>query len=149
MTLQQAIGRTLRELRREKGLTQKELALKAGGKLDYSYVGKIERGEQLPSLKVLKRLGDALAVPVSRFFEEIEGDRAGRPRGERGRVEALDARRQRLLFHLARTVHDDDIPLLLEIVRLLNKRRRKAAPATRSPAEALRVAEEAESYPHR
>ena len=51
--VRQAIGQKLRELRQRKGLTQKELARTVRGKVDYSYIGKIERGEQLPSLKVL------------------------------------------------------------------------------------------------
>ena len=51
--MQRAIGQRLRELRQRKGLTQKDLSLKVRGKIDYSYIGKIERGEQLPSLKML------------------------------------------------------------------------------------------------
>ncbi|HXH09996.1 MAG TPA: helix-turn-helix transcriptional regulator [Alphaproteobacteria bacterium] len=149
MTLQQAIGRRLRELRQEKGLTQKELALKTRGKLDYSYIGKIERGEQMPSIKVLKRLGDALAVPIDRFFQRIDGESATQPGRYRGRGEALDAQRRHLLFYLARTVHDDDIPLLFEIVRVLNKHRKEGAPQKRSPTDSPHAAEEAESYPRR
>ena len=44
------IGKRLRELRQQKGLTQKALAGKIKGKIDQSYIGKIERGEQLPSI---------------------------------------------------------------------------------------------------
>jgi transcriptional regulator with XRE-family HTH domain len=149
MTLQQAIGQKLRQLRQEKGLTQKELALKTRGKLDYSYIGKIERGEQMPSLKVLKRLGDALATPIHRFFQGIDDERATQPEGYRRRGEALSPQRQRLLFYLARTVHDDDIPLLLEIVRVLNRHRKEGVPDKGSPADSPHAAEEVESYPHR
>lgn len=149
MTLQQAIGQRLRELRQEKGLTQKELALKTRGKLDYSYIGKIERGEQMPSIKVLKRLGDALTVPIYRFFLGIDDERATKPQGYRGGGEALDAPRQRLLFYLARSVHDDDIPLLFEIVRVLNKHRKEGAPQKGSHTDSLHAAEEVESYPRR
>jgi transcriptional regulator with XRE-family HTH domain len=52
MALQQTIGQTLRAFRQRKGLTQKELASKIQGEVDYSYIGKIERGEQLPALKL-------------------------------------------------------------------------------------------------
>jgi transcriptional regulator with XRE-family HTH domain len=153
MTLQQAIGQKLRELRQEKGLTQKELALKTQGRLDYSYIGKIERGEQLPSLKVLTRLGDALAVPIYRFFRGVDGGGAAQREGYRRRGKALDAQRQRLLCYLARTVHNGDILLLIEIVRVLNKHRRsphkEGAPDKGSPADSPHVAEEAESYPRR
>ncbi|MBI5183021.1 MAG: helix-turn-helix transcriptional regulator, partial [Nitrospinae bacterium] len=50
-----AIGGRLKRIRKERGLTQKKLVEVIKGKIDYSYIGKIERGEQLPSIKVLKR----------------------------------------------------------------------------------------------
>lgn len=61
------IGLILRRLRRAHGLTQKALAQQAGD-MESTYVGKIERGEQLPSLKVLLRLSMALGVTISHFF---------------------------------------------------------------------------------
>lgn len=66
--LAREIGLTLRRLRLEQGATQKELAQQVAGGMDATYIGKIERGEQLPSLKVLLRLGKALHVSVSEFF---------------------------------------------------------------------------------
>lgn len=62
------IGLTLRRLRLAQGSTQKELAQRVAGGIDATYIGKIERGEQLPSLKVLIRVGKALEVSVSEFF---------------------------------------------------------------------------------
>ena len=56
--LKKEIGEKLRKLRNEKGLTQKELSNKIA--IDYSYIGKIERGEQLPSIKMLIRLSQIL-----------------------------------------------------------------------------------------
>ncbi|MCZ7625723.1 MAG: helix-turn-helix transcriptional regulator [Candidatus Methylomirabilis sp.] len=61
------IGRRLRRIRRMRNLTQKEVANKIVGRVDYTYIGKIERGEQLPSLKVLEKLSDALAAPLAFF----------------------------------------------------------------------------------
>jgi transcriptional regulator with XRE-family HTH domain len=121
--VQRAIGRTLRALRQRKGLTQKELASKIQGGVDYSYIGKIERGEQLPSLKMLERLGHALAVPLNSFFQGFGGGVTARMAGRTEGDEAAGRQRERLL-HLVHTVHTDDIPLLIEIVRILNKRRR-------------------------
>lgn len=124
MAVQQTIGQILRALRQGKGLTQKQLASKIQGEVDYSYIGKIERGEQLPSLKMLERLSNALAVPLSSFFQELGSDvTARRESGEAGN-EALGPQRERLLLYLVHTVHNDDIPLLIEIVRILNKRRK-------------------------
>jgi transcriptional regulator with XRE-family HTH domain len=124
MVIQQAIGQILRALRQRKGLTQKELASKIQGKVDYSYIGKIERGEQLPSLKMLERLSNALAVPLSSFFQGLGSDVTARTEGRGSGNEALGRQRERLLLYLVHTVHNDDIPLLIEIVRVLNKRRK-------------------------
>jgi transcriptional regulator with XRE-family HTH domain len=66
--LAREIGLTLRRLRLEQGATQKELAQRVAGGMDATYIGKIERGEQLPSLKVLLRLSKALHVSVGEFF---------------------------------------------------------------------------------
>lgn len=123
MAIQRAIGQILRALRQQRGLTQKELASKIPGEVDYSYIGKIERGEQLPSLKMLERLSEVLTVPLSSFFQELgSGVRTRREDREEGN-EALSRQRERLL-HLIRMAHDNDIPLLIEIVRILNKRRK-------------------------
>ena len=66
------IGLTLRRLRRQHGLTQKALAQQVADGMDATYIGKIERGDQLPSLKVLLRLSEALHVSVSDFFYPLE-----------------------------------------------------------------------------
>ena len=124
MVIHQAIGQTLRALRQLKGLTQKELASKIQGEVDYSYIGKIERGEQLPSLKMLERLSNALAVPLSSFFQGVGGDVTAEGEGREAGNDALGRQREHLLLYLARTVHDEDIPLIIEIVRILNKRRK-------------------------
>jgi len=124
MVVRQTIGQILRALRQRKGLTQKELASKIRGEVDYSYIGKIERGEQLPSLKMLERLSDALAVPLSAFFQGLGTDMTAQGEGGEAGNEALDPERERLLLYLVHAVHSDDIPLLIEMVRILNKRRK-------------------------
>jgi transcriptional regulator with XRE-family HTH domain len=124
IVVQQEVGQRLRALRQRKGLTQKELASKIQGEVDYSYLGKIERGEQLPSLKMLVLLSHALAVPLSFFFQGLGRDVTARREGIESSHEALSRQRERLLLHLVRTVHNDDVPLLMEIVRILNKRRK-------------------------
>jgi transcriptional regulator with XRE-family HTH domain len=76
------IGLIMRRLRRAHGLTQKGLAQRVADGMEATYVGKIERGEQLPSLKVLLRLSTALEVTISTFFyppESSMADRASPP----------------------------------------------------------------------
>ncbi len=46
------IGLILQRLRRDKGWTQKALAQRVAGGVNTTYIGKIERGDQLPSLKI-------------------------------------------------------------------------------------------------
>lgn len=53
-------GNHLRKLREERGLTQEELAGKAG--MHFTYVGQIERGLRNPSLVNIRRLAKALNV---------------------------------------------------------------------------------------
>ncbi len=62
------IGLILQRLRRDKGWTQKALAQRVAGGVNTTYIGKIERGDQLPSLKILLRLSQALDVSVGDFF---------------------------------------------------------------------------------
>lgn len=62
------IGLILQRLRRDKGWTQKALAQRVAGGVNLTYIGKIERGDQLPSLKILLRLSYALDVSVGDFF---------------------------------------------------------------------------------
>jgi len=64
------LGERLKTLRKRLGLTQKEFAQRVPGKVDLTYIGTIERGNQYPSIKMLERIGKAYSVPVSYFFEE-------------------------------------------------------------------------------
>ena len=66
--LAREIGLVLRRLRLARGITQKHLAHRVAGSVDATYIGKIERGDQLPSLKVLLRLSKTLGVTVGDFF---------------------------------------------------------------------------------
>jgi transcriptional regulator with XRE-family HTH domain len=58
----------LRRIRVRRGLSQERLAFDAG--VDRSYVGGLERREENPTVDVLDRLAQTLAVHVSEFFVE-------------------------------------------------------------------------------
>ena len=60
------LGKNVGRLRRQKGLTQEELAFEA--KIDLTYMGGIERGERNPSLFVMARIADALSVPLTKLL---------------------------------------------------------------------------------
>ncbi|HEV2727815.1 MAG TPA: helix-turn-helix transcriptional regulator, partial [Solirubrobacterales bacterium] len=55
-----ALGKTVRELRLEKGMTQEQLALGAG--VHRSYIGLIERGQRNPRWGVVRRISRQLGV---------------------------------------------------------------------------------------
>jgi transcriptional regulator with XRE-family HTH domain len=61
-------GRNVRSARRQKKLTQEKLAFEA--KIDLTYVGGIERGKRNPSLLVMARIAQALAVPLAKLLAE-------------------------------------------------------------------------------
>jgi transcriptional regulator with XRE-family HTH domain len=60
------LGKNIRRLRRQRGLTQEQLAFEA--EIDLTYMGGIERGERNPSLLVMARIAEALSVPLPRLL---------------------------------------------------------------------------------
>ena len=64
----QRFGQQLQRLRTHRGLTQDQLALKAG--LVRVYVTKLEQGEHDPTLTMLVRLAKALRVSVTELLGE-------------------------------------------------------------------------------
>lgn len=105
------IGKRLRELRKGLNLTQKEFAKKLA--IDYTYVGKIERSEQNPSLKILQRISDRLNIDIEYFFSKkpleyyIE------------RKNSKDKDKQ--ILELLSNLNEVDKNFLVEIIKLLNK----------------------------
>jgi len=59
-------GKHLRELRKERGLSQEAFADVCG--LDRTYIGGIERGERNVSLTNILRIATALRIPAGELF---------------------------------------------------------------------------------
>ena len=66
MKLRQIVARNLRVLRKQKGLSQEELAFQAG--INRNYVGQIEREEKSPTVDIIEKLCGSLGVSPSAFL---------------------------------------------------------------------------------
>lgn len=72
MDLVQLLGANVRRLRKEKGVSQEELALDAGMKR--SYLSDLERGTRNPSVRALDRLAAALGADPADLLRERSSD---------------------------------------------------------------------------
>lgn len=61
-------GKRIRALRKERNLSQEELAAKAN--LHRTYIGMIERAEKNITLSNIGKLASALKVPIKQLFDE-------------------------------------------------------------------------------
>jgi transcriptional regulator with XRE-family HTH domain len=85
---QKALGQRIRTLRKQSGLSQEELADRAG--VHWSYLARLERGELNPTLRNLLAVATGLGVPLLEVFrfetqDTSKDDRAGRGRPKRSR----------------------------------------------------------------
>lgn len=84
MDVRRVVGRNLRRVRLERGLSQEALAHDAGS--TPSFVSQIESGTRSPTITKLNDLATALRVPITEFFAEIKAaPLKGLPRGRRKR----------------------------------------------------------------
>lgn len=86
----QAFGRTVRQLRQERGMTQAELAARLG--LGRTSITNIEKGQQSPPLSILPEIASALGVEPLRLISN-----------------ALEAGGSTEAGSLAARVHDEDL----------------------------------------
>lgn len=68
MKLRAVVAKNLRVLRKQKGLTQEELAFRAG--INRNYVGQIEREEKSPTVDVIEKLSATLEIKPEQFFSK-------------------------------------------------------------------------------
>ena len=68
--LERAFGDALREIRKEHGISQEQLALDSG--LDRTYVSLMERGVQSPTIRSIAKLASVLGVRPSAIILRME-----------------------------------------------------------------------------
>jgi transcriptional regulator with XRE-family HTH domain len=116
---QPAFGRRLRHLRRQREMSQSELA---GGDVSPSYISLIESGRRMPSEEIAQTIADRLGLPLDAFQEVAAGSPADRAdlvrrlmvargaRGEDGFTVAADE--LTALVEEADTLGEDDLAWL-------------------------------------
>jgi len=69
-TAEDCFGEVLRELRKDLGVTQEDLAFKSG--YHPTYIGQLERGQKSPSLRAIMRIAGALNAQGSELIRRVE-----------------------------------------------------------------------------
>ena len=62
-------GKRLRELRKERGWSQEELAHRVG--IDISFLSELENGKKEPCLRKIKELSQGLGVTASKLLQGL------------------------------------------------------------------------------
>lgn len=63
------VGQRIKGLRREQGISQEKLALKA--EIDRTYLAGVEQGKRNPSIKSLEKIINELDLSFGEFFKEM------------------------------------------------------------------------------
>lgn len=69
MNIKEKIGKRIKELRTQAGLTQMELAGKSS--LDRTYINSVENGKRNISITNIEKIANALNVSISDLFKNI------------------------------------------------------------------------------
>jgi transcriptional regulator with XRE-family HTH domain len=104
-----ALGRRIRELRKQLCCTQEELANRAG--ISVSFLSMIERGERLPHLETLAQLAESLGRTLAELFAAVDGKRPS----------TANKLRPLIAFLRSRHLDQNDVDRLLTVAKVLFK----------------------------
>lgn len=79
MNVRELVGLNIQRLRRERGISQEELAFRAPS--SRAYLSGVESGRRNASLELLENIARALDVEVIDFFATLPGHRARKRQG--------------------------------------------------------------------
>ena len=117
-SLADKLGIKIRMLRKAAGLTQGQLAEIA--EVSASFIGYIERGQQLPSLKIVERIAHGLKLPSNVLF-----DYSTETNALLEFAETEDDKRKHLYKALLVELHTctlDDLHLLIQVAKHLGNK---------------------------
>lgn len=109
--LKQLIGMRLQAARRQRGLTQEELADKIDRTAES--ISNIERGLQLPSIETLADLARELGIPLVEFLNDIPGQK---------RVPADRLRMEAKLREIARGLSNNELAIAIGLLEVLARK---------------------------
>jgi transcriptional regulator with XRE-family HTH domain len=69
MDIKEKFGQRVKSLRKEKGMSQEELAEKSG--LNRPYISAIEQGKRNVSLEVMEKLAEAMGVEIVILISDL------------------------------------------------------------------------------
>lgn len=131
------IGERMKKIRKRLGLTQKEFARRVPGKVDYTYIGKIERGQQYPSIKMLEKIGRAFSLPLSYFFESEDSLSRYLDLLPNEIKDLIVDKEKQELIKVCCELNPRDLSLTMQIINIL---------CQKAPQEALQMAEPKPEY---
>ena len=70
MDIQQLVGQNVRRFRKERGLSQEDLAFESG--IHRTYISGVERGVRNPTIVILEEIAAALDVPTWELVKDHE-----------------------------------------------------------------------------
>lgn len=106
------LGKRIKEVRQKIGLTQEELGERA--ELHYSYIGQVERGNKLPSIKTLKKIAAALNIKLEALLEDT-------PSYETSSQNLLN----REILNFLKDSPPEDLKLFLDVISLIKNHLQK------------------------
>lgn len=115
------IGRNIRIVRKSKGLSQYELAVKSGYKTG-SFIEAIENGNSTPSFEKLKEIANALDVSISQLKpnEFINVKDKNWLKLEEHEVEAMN-----ILAPMIKVLTEEDSDMIIDYIRVVLKANNK------------------------
>lgn len=109
---------TLARLRRERGLTQAELAARLG--ISKSAVSMYERGNREPELDLLEKMADVFGVSVNALLGRAEDELVNADPALTEYLEQLRDRPElRMLFSLTKSATKEDVEAAVKIIEAL------------------------------
>ncbi len=105
-----SLGLRIKTLRRSKGLTQKSLAENVS--VSRIYIQSLESNRRLPSMKLLKRLAEALDVDVVDLVQNPHRDASGKLLLE----EVLDNREPVEIWYRSRKLSRQEVHLVHKLI---------------------------------